>query len=338
MTGGRSKKTSVSSNRGPGEQALLDLQTVVDNNVPVNKDGGRPMISRNDTTESDLHQYVTTGSPDLQTGTKDPDQTLTFDEDGDHPELPGENSGSGGGAAGLTFEVFNPPGEEKVVFPETKESAAAGRKLSESSGAAVEQEVRSKPPRKSRVINKAKKFIKSRSVRLRHYSSGASSTEVKKHKKTSKKSGKTSSSSAAAIPVPPVLPPKRTRLLTESSKSEYDELENNLTKNLTRQKRLSQEDKELSEENYDEFDLMTEMAVDIRRRTLSGNHSGPQLMAPGYHRSVSECLPGRETTVTTGSACSHTGSEEDKSGYTHRQRQKVMFAAKQRRHIHGESI
>ena len=62
--------------------------------------------------------------------------------------------------------------------------------------------------------------------------------------------------------------------------------------------------------------------------------SGGGSTNPAFMRSLSEGVPNTIAThTTTGSNCSHTCSEED---FSHRAMKKVIFAAKQRRQIHGK--
>merc|ERR1719219_1963952 len=99
-------------------------------------------------------------------------------------------------------------------------------------------------------------------MRLRHTSSGGSSTDLHHPRKN-----KLSKLSAKQ---------KRTRY--DSTKSEDTEIK--------MKKSEEEEEDECSDENYDEFDLLGEMKEKVPKRTRTISGSGP-----GYFRSVSECQP-----------------------------------------------
>ena len=152
---------------------------------------------------------------------------------------------------------------------------------------------------------------------MRHTSSGGSSTDLYRPKKSKLIHHRST---------------RRTRQLTESSKSaDGDDLDfdyENRKKHRSKEEATGQSE-ENSEENYDEFDLMADVKdrPNARTRTDSG---------PGFLRSLSDCVP-QSIGAATGSACSHIESDDDGASMNNlRTRQKIMFAAKHRRQIHGK--
>ena len=103
----------------------------------------------------------------------------------------------------------------------------------------------------------------------------------------------------------------------------------------------SAEDRNEEEENYDEFDLLAQM----NERSLGSSRMRQASIgnATGYIRSFSENTAVTSGTgekvsatwTTTGSACSHATSEDDSTSLRQKHAQKVLFAAKHRRNIHG---
>ena len=85
--------------------------------------------------------------------------------------------------------------------------------------------------------------------------------------------------------------------------------------------RSSHDEENENLEDYDEFDLLAEMKVP-KRRTTSGS-------GPGYLRSMSDVVVPQIATTTTGSI-----TDEEADGLTTKQR--MVLAAKHRRHLHGK--
>lgn len=147
---------------------------------------------------------------------------------------------------------------------------------------------------------------------MRHTSSGGSSTDIY-HPKKSK--------------LPGLNRGLRSRKKTVTSLSKDDEPSQMLE---------SKNDNNDHDENYDEFDLLHDMKDRSIRRKRTTSESGPR-----YLRSLSENTPqtplgglGAAAWTTTGSAISATAS--DASSVRQRHSQKVILAAKHRRHIHGK--
>ena len=171
------------------------------------------------------------------------------------------------------------------------------RRMSESStGEAIKKRLGSRKKTKYRNQDK---------YRSRHPSSGGeSSTDL--HHSIKKVPAKTQRLS--------LLAPTRYRSRTKSEPPEEQVCDDS-----SRIKFCSHDDENL--EDYDEFDLLAEMKVP-KRRTTSGS-------GPGYLRSMSDVVVPQIATTTTGSM---SASEED--GLTTKQR--MVLAAKHRRHLHGK--
>ena len=162
----RSRIASCSSAKGTEqEQALLDLQHVHENNTVHLLKAKKPMLSREGTVDSEMLDFAFEGinvssSKDTDEALKNKNEDVTKDVTDQYEEEP------------IQFEAKKiDPEEEEEELEDAKNLSR--RRMSESSTGGVTM--------KKRVGSRAKKLIKSKkggSVRLRHTSSGGSSTDL----------------------------------------------------------------------------------------------------------------------------------------------------------------